>query len=153
MDKDPLQSPVSDIMATRIEMVAETIPLSFAAKLMSEKHITGLPVTTELGELIGVISWRDVLQALNQPVAPKEAGYFEEPQLVTAAAPSALEKLEGTVADRMSKALVTVLDTATVGDAAKKMATEGVHRVLIVDDAGNLAGLVSAIDIVRHLVA
>jgi len=152
VDNDPLQSPVSAIMATRIEMVAETIPLSFAAKLMFDKHITGLPVTTELGELIGVISWRDVLAALNQPT--HEAGFFEQQGLVTTAtSPSALEKLEGTVADRMSRELVTVLDTATVGDAARKMAGDNVHRVLIVDDAGNLAGLVSAIDVVRHVVS
>jgi len=138
-------------MATRLEMVSDTIPLTFAAKLMFDKHITGLPVTTELGELVGVISWRDVLAAMKEPA--DDSDYFSVSGLMTAASSSALEKLQGTVADHMSRELVTVENSATVGAAAKKMADQNVHRVLVVDEAGNLAGLVSAIDVVRHVVA
>lgn len=129
---DPLATPVSEIMTTRIEMVADTIPMTFAAKLLADKHITGLPVTTEEGDLVGVLSWTDVMNALST---------------------NAKEALAGTVRDYMSDRIVAVSVDATVRDAASVMTRGDVHRVLVVDDGGNLAGLVSAVDIVRHLVA
>lgn len=130
--KDLLATPVSDIMTTRIEMVADTIPMTFAAKLLADKHITGLPVTTEEGDLVGVLSWTDVMNALST---------------------NAAEVLSGTVRDYMTDRIVAVGVDATVRDAASVMTRGSVHRVLVVDANGNLAGLVSAVDIVRHLVA
>ncbi len=128
---DPLAAPVSEVMTTVLEMVADTIPMSFALSLMIEKHISGLPVTTEEGDLVGVLSWTDVMAALRTDAAAA---------------------MKATVGDHMSERLVAVQDDATVGDAASVMTRGNVHRVLVVDRNGNLAGLVSAVDIVRHLV-
>ena len=146
-----LNAPVTTIMTTRLQMVAYTIPLSFAAKLLVDKRIAGLPVTSEEGELRGVLAWRDVLVALQQEDDGEGAGFFEERPVVEAR--SGLDDLEGVVGDYMNTDLVTIATTATVGDAARRMAEGSVHRVLIVDERGNLAGLVSALDVVRHVVA
>ena len=128
---DPLDQPVSDIMSRSLEMVADTIPLSYAANLMATKRVTGLPVTTEEGDLVGVLSWTDVMEAMCS---------------------NATDALTGTVQRYMTDSIVAVSVDATVRDAAALMKRGSVHRVLVVDGAGNLAGLVSAIDIVRHLV-
>jgi CBS domain-containing protein len=154
---DRLDSPVSEIMATQIEMVAETIPMSFAARLLAEKHIQGLPVTTEEGELIGVLSWSDVLSALGDKPVPailSDDGFYgpgAPTLLLGTVAP--LDTLTGVVRDHMSRQLIAVDVSATVRQAASVMSRGGVHRVLVVDRLGNLAGLVSAIDIVRHVAA
>lgn len=131
MADDPLDMPVSEVMTTVIEMVSNTIPMAYACKLLVDKHITGLPVTTEEGDLVGVLSWTDVMNALQT-----------DPN----------ETLRGVVGDYMTERIVAVATTGTVGDAASVMTRGNVHRVLVVDDSGNLAGLVSAVDIVRHLV-
>lgn len=128
---DPLSAPITEIMATSIEMVADTIPLAYAVSLMAEKRITGLPVTTELGDLIGVLSWTDVMNAMRS---------------------NSQEALTGVVGDYMTDRIVAVGIDATVRDAASVMKRGRVHRVLVVDGAGNLAGLVSAVDVVHHLV-
>ncbi|MEM9691386.1 MAG: CBS domain-containing protein [Myxococcota bacterium] len=141
-------------MTTRIEMVSDTIPLSFAAKLLVDKHIAGLPVTSELGELVGVLAWKDVLTALKKqgrnPAPDDEEGDFYGDRAVVEMK-SGLDELRGTVGEHMATELVSIGLEGTVGDAAKLMRARRVHRVLVVDDGGNLAGLVSAFDVVCHI--
>jgi CBS domain-containing protein len=120
------------MMTTELETVVDSLPMSHACKLMVDKHITGVPVTTETGSLVGVLSWTDVMDALQS---------------------DATKALNGTVRDFMTDRIVAVATSATVRDAASVMTRGHVHRVLVVDDDGNLAGLVSAVDIVHHFVA
>jgi CBS domain-containing protein len=143
---------VSEVMATQIDMVSDTIPMSFAANLMAEKHVHGLPVTTEEGELVGVLSWSDIVRALSTKPPVAQRDYFG-PMGATVLLGDipALDTLKGVVGDFMSTRLVAVGVDATVAQAAQMMRRGHVHRVLVVDDAGNLAGLVSAIDIVHHM--
>jgi len=53
--------------------------------------------------------------------------------------------------DVMEPHPVTVRDRATLEDALQKMRAAKVRRVLVVDDAGRLAGLLSREDIFEHL--
>jgi predicted transcriptional regulator len=154
---DLLDTPVTDIMATRLEMVSDTIPMSYAAKLLLEKQITGMPVTTELGELVGVLSWSDVMRAIRDAAdeeprtLPRRDGYYSEGEPVVMEDRDSLDRLEAKVGDYMSDLVIAVGVDATVGDAVKLMKRGGVHRVLVVDSQGNLAGLVSATDIVYRM--
>jgi CBS domain-containing protein len=154
---DALQRAVSEVMVKAVLMVGDDIPLSYAAQVMAEQRVAGLPVTDSEGKLAGVISWTDVMRALNK--APQKADpVFEldfygpvSPAVMVGAVPT-LELLTGSVGEHMSTRLVAVATTVSVHDAAKVMSRGQVHRVLVIDDDGNLAGLVSAIDIV-HCIA
>jgi len=156
--KDLLDTPIADIMTTRIEMVADTIPLSYAAKLMLEKQITGLPVTTELGELVGVLSLADVMRALKDASDEDEEGeerkdsYYADGEAMVVQPAASFENVEATVGDYMSDLILAVDVDATVRDAVRLMKSGKVHRVLVVDAQNNLAGLVSATDVV-YLIA
>ena len=121
-----LDTPIQDVMTTRLEMVANTVPIDFAVKLLLRQGISGVVVTTEEGDLVGILSWKDALRALNHG--------------------------RGVVGDHMSERLIAVAVGATVGDAARLMAHAGVHRVVVVDNNDNIAGIVSTLDIVRHVV-
>jgi CBS domain-containing protein len=151
----PLSTPVQQIMSTQIEMVADTVPIAYAARLLVDKHISGLPVTTEEGELVGVLSWVDVMRALGVPAhrtVGVEHGDFYNHSAIPVGDLSPLDSVEGVVGDYMSRRLVATSTEATVGDAARVMARAEVHRALVVDRNGNLAGLLSTLDIVRHIV-
>jgi CBS domain-containing protein len=149
-----LEVPVERLMATRIEMVADTIPIAFAARLLLEHKISGVPVTTELGELVGVLSWHDVMRALGES-GPRtvgvDGGAFYRDQAVIVGDIAPLESARGVVRDFMSTRIVAVSVDATVGDAARLMAQADVHRVLVVDANDNLAGLITTLDVVRHV--
>jgi CBS domain-containing protein len=56
---------------------------------------------------------------------------------------------EATVGSVMTTSVVSLPPDAEVREAARIMVMAGVHRILVVDDAGDLVGLVSASDIVR----
>ena len=56
---------------------------------------------------------------------------------------------EATVGSVMTTSVVSLRPDAEVREAARIMVMAGVHRILVVDDAGDLVGLVSASDIVR----
>lgn len=56
---------------------------------------------------------------------------------------------ETTVGSAMTTSVVSLPPGAAVQEAARIMLVAGVHRMLVVDDAGDLVGLVSSSDIVR----
>ena len=148
---------VSAIMTTQIEMVAESTPIRFVAELMMTKQIGGLPVTDDEGTVVGVVTAADLLGAvprLSRPPggASRGSGFYADLSPSVRLTPGLLDGLaEGTVRDYMSKLVVSVPVDATVGHAAQVMTDVGVHRVIVLDKFGNLAGLLTASDIVRHV--
>jgi len=56
---------------------------------------------------------------------------------------------EASVGSAMTTSVVSLPPGAAVQEAARIMLVAGVHRMLVVDDAGDLVGLVSSSDIVR----
>ena len=149
-----LDIPVAEIMTRRLELVTDDTPLRHAAKIMLDNRVTGLPVTTPEGSLVGVLSWSDVLRALQQEGRRRT----DDPTFYGHVAPSVwigavppIEALGGTVREHMSTLLIAVGTHATLRQAIHRMARGDVHRVLVVDDNDNLAGLVSAFDVVRYL--
>ena len=146
---------VSAIMTTQIEMVEESTPIRYVARLMMDKQIGGLPVTDEEGTVVGVVSAADLLGAVPKVADEGERGrqgFYADLSPSVLLTPNLFESLtEGTVRDFMSQLVVSVPVDATVRHAAQVMTDVGVHRVIVLDKLGNLAGLLTASDIVRHV--
>ena len=107
-------------------MIANPITLSSdksindAKKVMENYHISGLPVV-EKGKLVGIITNRDIRFEANGNLSVK---------------------------DRMtSKNLVTVSEGTTLEDAKKVLQKHRIEKLLVVNDKGNLAGLITVKDI------
>lgn len=86
--------------------------------------VTACPVIDKAGKLLGVVSLHDLL--------PESGG--------------------GRARDRLSVPAVTVVDHATVTEAAAKLSDHHVHRLIVVDDTGRAVGIVSAVDLVAALI-
>ena len=105
-----------------------------AARLMREHHVGSLVVVGSAGEdprPVGLVTDRDlIVEVLAQEVDPK------------------LVK----VADVMSpQKLVTAKEDDAVFDAIEAMGRSGVRRVVVVDSAGKLVGIVSMDDLIALL--
>jgi CBS domain-containing membrane protein len=155
---NPLDAPVGEVMTTQIEMVAEDVPIRYAATLLLDKRIAGLPVTSKDERLIGVVSWSDIMRSA-RTVSPGAGlggdvidGFYlcGHVNIIDGVTPP-LDLLTGTVRDCMNARVIAVSVEATVAEAARVMTREAVHRVLVVDSNDNLAGIVSASDIVRQV--
>jgi CBS domain-containing protein len=123
---------VADLMTIDPITVAIDATVEKAEDLMRRNRVTGLPVVDEAGRLIGVISQTDIL-------------YLDSP-----AVQALIRHREGgvRVGDVMSSPPVTIDANATVRDAAIRMNTQHIHRVVAVDDHGRPAGVISAMDFV-----
>ncbi|MBN2113481.1 MAG: CBS domain-containing protein [Acidimicrobiia bacterium] len=135
---------VRDIMTTDPFRVTGDTRLREAARLMVRHRVSGLPVVDEAGKLVGIVSEGDFIR--------REAGR-DRPQGV-----SLLDAVFGegelqpagaeTVAEVMTRSVVTITPEATIGEAARVMGRRNVKRLPVVDLEGELVGIVSRADVV-----
>ena len=124
---------VAQLMVTDLRAVEPDTTVGEAVALMSEYHISALPILDPHDHLVGVVSTTDVLEAVSE----------------RSDADSRQQLFESTpVRDIMTpRPSVVALDT-DVKEAAQQMLYLEVRR-LFVEDHGVLVGVISQSDIVR----
>jgi predicted transcriptional regulator len=148
-----------DIMNPNVVWVPDRLPVSEATKLFVDRGISGAPVVDSDGEMIGVVSLRDIAFASLLKSAPnrskKDMTYYtrgwEHP--LTRREVNALESAvdrELEVKDIMTPLVVTVHKDAGIGEVADMMLMSKVHRV-VVTDGDELEGIVTTTDVIRAL--
>jgi predicted transcriptional regulator len=124
---------VTRFMATKLITFAPDMDILDAMDLLLKKKITGAPVLNKQGELVGMLSEVDCLKLL------VEGPYNQEPNSV------------GTVADFMSKEVVTIDHDRTILDAAYTFVNSGLKRLPVRDDNNKLIGQISRVDVLRAI--
>jgi CBS domain-containing protein len=151
------QLTANHIMQRDIVTVSPEDTLRLALALMTENHVTGLPVMDGTSRGIGLITASDILnyeqERADESVEDGTAQFFDpETQQWESVPLSAfgLEEFGGVrVEEVMSTDLIWVHRGAPVRDVARRMIDQRVHRVLVMDDNANLYGIISAFDLVR----
>jgi len=142
----------SDLMvANPISIRAEAV-VTEAMRLFTEKGITAAPVIDEAGRPIGVISRSDLLihQCEHEKHRPGEPDYFFAPTFKTDETPEP-RKAMATVEDMMTPAVFAVSPDTPVHRIVSDMVGLHVHRLFVVDDDGILVGVISTMDVMKHL--
>lgn len=129
---------VSEIMTRNPEHVQATEPVQEAVNRLFELDIRHLPVLDEYGELVGILSDRDLLE-------------FSQPYEMQFENVATTEERETTpISDVMSGDVVSFHPEDDLADLIDFMLEQKVGAVPIVDALdGSLAGIVSYIDILR----
>ncbi len=123
---------VADIMQTNLETIGAEDSVEDAVEILADKHISGLPVVSSRGQLIGVVSTTDVLQLLAEAPDSERRG----------------EVLEGTqVREVMTAKPITVGPDEDIHEAARQMLYGEIHRLFVEFD-GCLVGVLTQSDIV-----
>jgi CBS domain-containing protein len=157
MSLEPASISVKDVMSREVATISGDATIEDAARRMVGNRISGLPVLDANGVVVGVVTLVDVVTRLRAGSIPPPAGGANDTVFYDAVDVSRLlESLlhlgdhgGGKVSSIASSRLITVPDTATVRDATRLMRDERVHRVLVTDVTGRLAGIVSALDVVN----
>jgi CBS domain-containing protein len=147
----------ADVMQRDMVTVSPGDTLRDALALMTENHVTGLPVMDGRSRCIGLITASDILgfeeehaedsaehgmmQHLNA-----ENGRWES---IPASAFGLEEFGDVTVEEVMSRELVWVERDTPVKQIAKQMLGDDVHRVLVMDERYSLYGIITSFDFVR----
>jgi CBS domain-containing protein len=139
-----------DIMTRDVTTVSPDTSVRDIAALMMEKHISGVPVLTNNGKIIGMVSQSDLLHRAELGTERKHKWWFR-----TFADSNALAreyaKAHGLKAhDIMSRYVVSVRDDAELRDVADILDSHRIKRVPVVQE-GRLVGIITRGDLVRAL--
>jgi CBS domain-containing protein len=117
---------------------------------MMEKNISGVPVVTDDGVIVGIVSEGDLLHRAEVGTERKHKWWF---QLFADSDAAAREyaKAHGLSArDVMSRYVISVGDDADLRDVADILDSHRIRRVPVLHD-GRLVGIISRRDLVRAL--
>lgn len=125
----------ADIMSRPAVTVEPVATVKEAARLMSERHLSGLPVVDAQGTLVGMVTEADLLRL--------EMG--TEPRTQITQLP---EDAPRRVEDVMSRVVVTVEMETDLGVCVQRMLAAGVKRVPVLSE-GAVVGVLSRHDVMR----
>ncbi|MEN8189727.1 MAG: CBS domain-containing protein [Thermodesulfobacteriota bacterium] len=130
---------IKDWMATSILTVDANTSVMRATRTMKENNIRRLPVLSH-GKLAGIITDRDLKDA--SPSSKTEIDLHEMYYLLS----------EMKVKDVMTDDPITLRNDDTLEKAAVVMLRETISGLLVVDQSGNLVGLLSESDVLRGFI-
>ena len=147
----------ADLMQRDMVTVAPQESLRDALALMTDNHVTGLPVMDEHDHCVGLITATDILtyeQDHDETDTEDHTvqHYNSELQQWESVPTSAfgLEEFgDVRVEEVMTTELVWVERDASLKDVARTMHDQKVHRVLVMDKHCRLYGIISSFDFVR----
>ncbi len=145
----------ASVMTDSVVSVSPESSLLDVLRLFVEENIHGAPVVDDAEEFVGVISTSDLLRAQEEErdTASVTSDYLRD--LLEFSAPDWSGDLtdfqdrlaQRTVAEVMTKGFVSVPPDAPVADVARCLRENQIHRVWVLEDAGRLCGVVSALDL------
>jgi CBS domain-containing protein len=152
-----VQQSVADVMTTPVISVRRDTPLQEAVQLMSEHHVSGLPVLGEGGELVGELNEQDLMV--------RESGFDAGPYVMLLDAVIYLRNplqwdrqvhqvLGTSVGDVMgSTAPHTCAADTGLPAAARLLHDRSTQRLFVLDAEHRPVGVLTRGDVVRALAA
>ncbi|MBI3204609.1 MAG: CBS domain-containing protein [Myxococcales bacterium] len=119
---------VSEVMTTAVVLVNTTTTAREAAEILTRSRINGAPVLDEHRQVVGIVSKTDLLDARNYPT-----------------------DREALVGDLMTRIVLAIRPSQPAMAAVRLMVTEDVHRVVVINEDGTLAGVVAPMDVMRAI--
>ena len=136
---------VDEIMSRDVVTVSPALSIKDVAETLRSHRISGAPVVTGNGVLIGVVSEGDIVAKACGVLADtgERANW-----LFGSDESDELKRTAQTAADAMSLPPITIGPQKSVAEAARLLVTHGVNRLPVVAD-GHIVGIVTRADIVR----
>lgn len=142
-------TPIYEIMTTEVYEVAPDTSLETAARLLTTRGISGVPVVQKSGDIVGVVSLADLADPDRpQSASPGYPTYYLHSRTQHTECGEHVQVGEGCVADVMRRQVLTIEANATVAEAAARLADDEVHRLLVVH-RHKLVGIVTTHDVLR----
>jgi CBS domain-containing protein len=149
----------ADLMTPNPVSIRDTATVHEAVALLTDKGISAAPVIDDAGRPVGVLSRADILvhdREKAEYLVPVSEYYLQE-DLTTGSGESLpegflVEKVDDArVADLMTPVVFSVLPEAPPCRVVQDMLALKVHRLFVVGRDGVLIGVISALDVLRHL--
>jgi CBS domain-containing protein len=143
----PADKPVAEVMTREVVTLSPEMTIAQAWEIMLKHTLKALPVVNEQGEVLGILTDEDLLCCTQSrpSLAGSMGGDILSEELQT------LRTSNAKVADVMVKPVVTAHEREPLGLAAARMAKLEFKRLPVVNDAGQLVGVLSRRDVLRQV--
>ncbi|WP_407355622.1 CBS domain-containing protein [Methanolobus sp. WCC5] len=150
---------VKDVMNPNVVTCSPDTPIREVATLLKQNSISGLPVVED-GEVVGIVSEGDILRLLE---IPKHGGlWLPSPFEVIEVPIRELLNWEETknmledigskpVREIMKRSVYTISPERSIEDASSIISRHRINRLPVVDEDGQLVGIVTRGDIIAGL--
>ena len=141
----PRHRTVSDVMTSHVHVAAPLTPFKVLVRLIEENRVSAIPIVDQQGRPIGIVSEADLLlkeqhhdlESSRALLHPKKRRHDRA-------------KAEGTVASvLMTSPPITVASSTSLSQAARLMQEKNIRRLVVVDERGRIAGIVSRSDLLQ----
>lgn len=147
----------ADLMTKDPIMVRDDLTIRGAATFLIAEEISAAPVIDGGGCVVGVVSHTDIVRhdSDGSHGSGPDAAYYYDLQL--RCPPALRELVHGMKSDvvRVRDVMSPVVFKVSARDSAVTVVAEflalKVHRLFVVDDSAKLVGVISALDVMRHL--
>ncbi|XGB41541.1 MAG: CBS domain-containing protein [Nodosilinea sp. LVE1205-7] len=145
---------VAEVMTPNPVAVNPDTLLQEAIQLLVENQIGGLPVIDPGGKLVGILSESDLMWQTTGVDMPAyvllldSVIYLKNPSQYSQEIHKALGQL---VRDVMTAKVITISPHSPLRQAAQLMHEKRIRRLPVVDDRGQVVGMVTRGDIVREM--
>ena len=133
---------VRDVMTATVATAGRNMPYKQAAKLMTGQRVTALPVVSESGRVVGIVSEADLVHKV-EPRPRRGAGVSGRARRDRAKARAR------TAGELMTSPAITIEPDASLSAAARLMNAHHIRRLPVVNTAGDLIGIVSRRDLIK----
>lgn len=132
--------PLSHIMSGDVICARPALEIAAVVALMIQHHVGCIPIVDDARHPIGVITKFDVVEQLHAFMRSVSNG-----------SPLPADLAARTADELMMPLAITLDEECTIANAAAMMAAEDLHHVLVTNQRGRLAGIVSTKDITNWL--
>ena len=140
----------SDIMVARVIAISPNASVRSVANLLLNNHVSGAPVVSEDGKLVGIVSEGDLIRRAEIGTERRRSWWLEMLSSDEALAGEFVKANARKVADVMTRNVITANPETQISDIASLMEKSNIKRVPIVKD-GKVVGIVSRANLLQAL--
>jgi predicted transcriptional regulator len=142
-----------EIMTPTIKAVPQSWTMERLARFLTDNEITGSPVVDESGEIIGIVTLKDIAEFRwnaarpqnGQQLSPEEE---QEARRIRMAMFEGMEKVPVEVRDIMTPMVFSVDEQTPVQELADIMMREHLHRIFVTRDK-KITGIITTYDMLK----
>jgi CBS domain-containing protein len=132
-------------MTKRVHVANPMTPFKLLVRIIEENRISAIPIVDQRGVAVGLVSEGDLLlkQRTDELEASTDLLHLRRRQ-------KEMAKAEGlTAADVMTSPAITIHSEGRLADAARLMHERNVRQLVVADDRGKIAGILSRGDVLQ----
>lgn len=138
---------VGDVMTPNVASVRSETPLGQVVDALIGQDFRAIPVVNGDGKLVGIITNSDLTDRGNLPARIELLAAMDPEERASAAGAAGTRRAE----DVMTRLPIVIRPGAPIEQAVQIMLTERLKRLPVIDDDGELVGILSRADVLRTL--